>query len=238
MFNQFKLFLAIATTLSILGVVATISRLAGAQNSSQNDQPPRQFLEQGRPVGVLLPPPDAQYVVLPAGGKITGRLGLPAAQLIDPPAELAQEVAVWVPKPIPKDEAAPPSIPADRVSYQIISSVRYKGNGNTIFVTTARPSPGAAKLKLDFGKPDKLADNTEVGITVACESLPPETTEGFSCTPAGSFPPPNQVKFMRGKLIINVASDLPIEQVKDLAKNAILKNPSSQSKKNPVDQMF
>lgn len=169
----------------------------------------------------MLPPPDAEYIVLSPGGKITGRLGLPAAQLIDPPAELAQEIAVWVPKAKP-NMPAPPR-PTDQIAYEMVSSTRYRGNGHTIFVTTARPSPAAAKLKQDFGKPDKLTDGTTVGVTVACESIPSGTLEGFSCVPSSATSTPNRVQFMRGNLIITVASDLPIDQVKGLAKNASLK---------------
>lgn len=114
-----------------------------------------------------------------------------------------------------------PPVPPNAIAYEFISSTRYRGNGHTIFVTTARMSPAAAKLKYSFGKPDKLADATEVGITVACESLPSDSLEDDSCV-EGS-PTPNRVVFMRGNLIITVASDLPIEQVKALAKNASLK---------------
>lgn len=198
------------------------SEFVNAQNSSEKKQNPNLV----RQLNFLIPPSGAvSYVVLPPGEKITGRLGLPAAQLIDPPAELAQEVAVMVPAKLkdPKGKviSSEPPVPPNAIAYEFISSTRYRGNGHTIFVTTARMSPAAAKLKYSFGKPDKLADGTEVGITVACESLPSDSLEDDSCV-EGS-PTPNRVVFMRGNLIITVASDLPIEQVKALAKNASLK---------------
>lgn len=216
-------FLVLTTILSALGAVAINSGFVNAQNSSEKKQNPNLV----RQLNFLIPPSGAvSYVVLPPGGNITGRLGLSAAQLIDPPAELAQEVAVMVPEAKLKDPkgkviSSEPPVPPNAIAYEFISSTRYRGNGHTIFVTTARMSPAAAKLKHSFGKPDKLADGTAVGITVACESLPSDSLEGDSCVE--SSPTPNRVVFMRGNLIVTVASDLPIEQVKSLAKNASLK---------------
>jgi len=208
------------TTVSILGITAVVSKLTNAQTSSQTSQTSNSSLDaNGKPVPPLIVPSQvAKYVVLQPGTKITGRLGLPAAQLIDPPAELAQEIAVWVPEPLPKNA---PSPSPNEISYQMISSTRYRGNGHTIFVTTARPSPAAAKLKHHFGQPTQLADGTEAGVVIDCALIDTKTTEGYSCV--ANDPTPNRVQFMRGNLIITIASDLPIEQVKSLAKNASLK---------------
>lgn len=219
MFNKFTLLqsLAVTTIFAIFGAVVILPKFVNAQNASGNTQPPDELLGNNtRFVGSLIPPSGAvKYVVLPPGEKITGRLGLPAAQLIKPPAEVAQEIAVWVP---PK--TTEPFRP-EEISYEIISSTRYRGNGHTIFVTTARPSPGAAKFKQYFGHPDKLADGTPVGVKIDCESPDAQTSGIYSCVSGSSTP--NQVQFMRGNLIITVASDLPLDQVKELARNASLK---------------
>lgn len=163
-----------------------------------------------------LPPDDVDYAVLQPGAKITGRLGLPAAQLINVPPELAQEIAVWVP---PKNLEP---LSSEAIGTEFLSVVRYKGNGHTIYVSTARFTPKAAQLKHTLGKEDKLADGTTVGFTISCDSITPTQHEaGCICWPNTATP--NRVVFMRGNQIITVASDLPIDQVKSLAASAALK---------------
>jgi hypothetical protein len=144
-----------------------------------------------------------EYDAVEPGQKITGRLGIPAAQL-DLPAELTQEVAVWVP-PGNVDDA----LPEDAVGYEFISSVRYRGSGHTVYITRTRLTPAAGQLKHSLGKSDKV-NGMSVSISTACASDAP-TVEALSCI-AG--PTPNQVSFMKGNQIITVASDLPVEQVK------------------------
>ncbi len=221
MFKQstFLRFFATTTLLSVLGAVAVASEFATAQNTPENAQPSEPMQNNIRPRLLLpeIPPSDVvEYIVLPPGAKITGRLGLPAAQLVDIPAELAQEIAVWVP---PKNiEPLQP----DAIGTEFISVVRYKGSGHTVYVSTARFTPGAAKLKHTFGKEDKLTDGTTVGFTVSCESMTPAQHEaGYACWPGTDTP--NRVVFMRGNKIITIASDLPIDQVKSLATSASLK---------------
>lgn len=219
MFKQFTFlqFFAATTLLSALNAVPIASEFATAQNTPENAQPSELMQNNIRPKLLLpeIPPSDVvEYIVLRA--KITGRLGLPAAQLADIPAELAQEIGVWVP---PKN--IEPLRP-DEIGTEFISVVRYKGSGYTIYVSTARFTPGAAKLKHTFGKEDKLTDGTTVGFTVSCESMTPAQHEaGYACWPGTDTP--NRVVFMRGNKIITVASDLPIDQVKSLATSASLK---------------
>lgn len=225
MYNKGRLLqlLALTATISAICVTAVASRFATAQDSPSQNPPPSQpsLIDGGVPVPPLIAPSEVEnYVVLQPGQKITGRLGLPAAQLINPPAELAQEIAVWVPEELPKGMNSVPSPAPGEISYEVISSTRYRGNNHTIYVSTARPSPAAAKLKLDFGKRDKLADGTEAGVVVGCDAVDTKTTAGYACVAGGDTP--NRVQFRRGNLIITVASDLPIEQVKNLARNASL----------------
>lgn len=119
--------------MSILGTVGIASGFANAQNSPKNAQSRKLVPDNMRP-RLLLPeiPPDevVEYVVLPLGTKITGRLGLPAAQLIDIPAELAQEIAVWVPQK--NIESLPPD--AIGTEFTALPAVRrYTKCKNTIF---------------------------------------------------------------------------------------------------------
>lgn len=89
------------------------SNFANAQNSPERPRPNRN--EQTLIIKPFLPPSEAvEYAVLPSGEKITGRLGLPAAQLVDPPAELAQEIAVWVPPRTPAEPLKP-----DDIAYEL-----------------------------------------------------------------------------------------------------------------------
>jgi hypothetical protein len=147
-----------------------------------------------------------EYTILAPGQKINGRLGIPAAQLVDLPAELAQEVAFWV---APKN-AEP--VAEDAIAYEFISSLRYRGNGHTIYVTRTRLTSAAGQLKHQLGKPGN-AGGMQVGISSVCDGSASSQTEGLSCVDS---PTPNQVAFMKGNQIITVASDLPVEQVKSL----------------------
>lgn len=174
---------------------------ANAQNSPERPRPqPNSNVRRLRLIP-LIPPSDAvEYIVIPVGGQIKGRLGLPSARLINSPPEFS-EIAVWTP---PKT-AAPPLKPDD-IAYELISSVRYSGARKKLVVATYRLSPGAAKLQRFFGRAETLPDGTLAGVEVL--------DKGYY---------PNRVVFERGNLIIAVAGNLSIDEIKQLAATVQLK---------------
>ena len=151
-----------AVPLIILVSIGTIFNSADAQNSPIRPQPePNNNVRRLRLIPLMPPSEAVEYIVIPAGGKITGRLGLPAAKLINFPPEL-NEVAVWTP---PKTQGPP--LKPDDVAYELISSVRYRGADKELVIATYRLSLGAAKLERFLGRAETLADGTTAGIKIA-----------------------------------------------------------------------
>lgn len=200
MFNKLKLseLLALLTILPALGGVTMASKFVNAQNPENNQKP--EVSEPPIAVPSLIPPtsPTEEYVKQPVGVKIAAPDGRAVGQLDNLPANLAQDVAVSLPRGI-----SPAT--GDEISYQIISTVRYRGNGNTILVTTTRPSPAAARRQTIFGNEEQLDDGSMVEVKTS-----------------GPRDNPNQVVVKRGALIITVASNLPVEEVKGLAKRVVI----------------
>ena len=87
----------------------------------------------------------------------------------------------------------------------LIESVRYRGSGHTIYINTATLSPAAAKVTR-FVETTKLADGTPASIAIAED-----------------IKTPNLLVFVKGKVYVTIASDLPIEQIKSLATSVVLK---------------
>lgn len=194
-------------------MLCTISLAAGYATAQNSPEPQAQ--QEEIDLSNLILPSNEPYVVLKPGEKIIGRLGLPAAQLINPPPELAQKIAYWV----QRGSGASPK--PTEIAYEFNSSIRYRGNGHTIYVTTVRLTPAAAKLRRSLPKTSKLDNGTIAGVTVPCNAIPDKTTrEGFSCI-VGNNPAPNQLVFERGNLVITIASDLPIDQLKALASKSL-----------------
>ncbi len=148
---------------------------------------------------LLAPPGQAGYANQPAGEGIIAPDHRPVAQLLAPPADLAQSLAVNFPD-------GPSEASSATISYSILASVRYGGNGHTLLVTTARPSRAAAQQPTVLGNQTiKLRDGTTAWVTTG---IPTDT--------------PNQVVFLRDDLIITVAGDLPISSLAELAEQVII----------------
>jgi hypothetical protein len=228
--------LGLLSSIFAFGAIAMTSEFANSQNVPAKS--PRR--ERVRILAPLLVPEGAtEYEPVPPETIIKGRHGVKAAQLVNPPPELAKEIAIWKLDSIPKDRNGKPMPPdpemaPEAVAYEMISSTRYTGNGHVIYVTTARMGPAALKVKHTLGTTAKLADGTEVGVAVACKKPSGEvsqTSDGvtqyesleqkYDCVEGSSTP--NQVVFTKGNLIVTVASDLPIEQVMDLATKVVIK---------------
>ncbi len=149
---------------------------------------------------LLAPPGQAGYISQQTGSVITAPDGRPVAQLAAPPVDLAQGIAVNLPNSNPMQNAA-------TVSYAILASVRYTGNGHIVLVTTARPSLAAAQ------QPSVLGDQTV------------KLDDGSTAWGATGIPgdTPNQLVLVRGDLIITIAGDLPINSLKVLAAQVVIK---------------
>lgn len=217
MFNKAKLqqLLTILVSISTLGTVVMNSDSGNAQNSPNNPQRPL-FL---RPLSPFIAPEAAvEYIVISTSEQIIGSLSLPAARLNNPPPQLSQEIAfmdrtvaidvngtrIKLPPESPNATVESSTPPGQR-SEILISSVRYRGSGHTIYVNTAVLSPAEAKMKR-FKETTKLADGTPADTTIV---------DGTTT--------PNCVVFVRGKVYVTIASDLPMEQIKSLATSIVLK---------------
>ncbi len=148
---------------------------------------------------LLAPPGQAGYANQPAGEGIIAPDHRPVAQLLAPPADLSQSLAVNFPN-------GPSEASSAMISYSILASVRYGGNGHTLLVTTARPSRAAAQQPTVLGNQTiKLPEGTTAWVTTG---IPGDT--------------PNQVVFLRNDLIITVAGDLPVSSLAEFAEQVIV----------------
>lgn len=183
----------IATILLTLGAAAAASGLINVRNPETVGETP------GLVPPLLAPPGQEDYIKQRSDVVIAAPDGRHIAQFANPPADLAQSIAVNLPDTQP--------VEANEVAYTILSSVRYEGHGHTVLVTTARPSPAAAQQPTVFGNQTfRLADgSTAWGMT----GMPGEV--------------PNRLVWVRGNLIITVASDLPLDDVKALAIGVIIR---------------
>lgn len=107
-----------------------------------------------------------KYVPLQPGEKIPGRPGFLVAQLLNPPAELAEEIAVatWK-RPLEELEEEPP------FTVLMISSTRYRGSAHLTYVTTAHAIPPSdSSIVWNYGAPRTLADGTLASVWVVGRS--------------------------------------------------------------------
>jgi len=186
-------FSSILSIIPLVGEFTMNSDFADAQSSSNADSaivPPTLIL----PSFSVTENVD-EYTNLPAAAKIPNPDNRPIARLSDIP-DFVQNTAALIPKNLPnlKDR--------DVVSYQITSSVRYTGNNRTVLVTTARPSAATINRQISFGETSKLADGSIVQVRT--------NVRGNT---------PNAVVLTRNNLVITIASDLPLEDVKNLARS-------------------
>lgn len=191
------------------------SDFGNAQNPPINPQRPSSV----RRLSPMMPPEQAhEYIVISSPSQITGRLSLPAAHLNNPPSQLAQEIAVmdktvWIDVDgtrvkIPSESSTrtvEQATKPDEIANILIESVRYRGSGHTIYINTATLSPAAAKVTR-FVETTKLADGTPASLAIAED-----------------IKTPNLLVFVKGKVYVTIASDLPIEQIKSLATSVVLK---------------
>lgn len=143
----------------------------------------------------LLPPEREVYTPYAAGGPITASDGRSIAQLT-PGA--AQPLSTFFPVL---------QAPISRIAYTILGSIQYTVRGHIVFVTTARPSVDAAQHQLGLGnQAAQLTNGATAWVSTGIASGPP-----------------SQVVYMKGDLIITVAGDLPVDDLKALAAQVVVK---------------
>lgn len=149
------------------------------------------------PAPFLAPPQDSDYTtqVCPCG-PIVPDPGQPLAQLIPPPPQYSQTIAVFF-------NTAPTFGPGE-IGFAILSAIKYEGSGHTVLVTLSELSEAAVQQGAEYGDQSvQLPDGT------------PAQAQGDM--DAGDGLSVNQVVFPRGSYMITVAADLPLDQVIALA---------------------
>lgn len=146
------------------------------------------------PAPFLAPPRGENYVRVQNLKKIPAPKGQPLARLNESATFQADTIEVFIPSAQAKNY--------DReIAFTILSSVRYSGNGHKLVISVAKPSAAVADVNIGLGnKQLQLANGTTAW---ANQGMPVET--------------PNQIVFLRKGLIITVASDLSLKELKQLA---------------------
>ena len=151
----------------------------------------------------LIPPPDVPgyYAPLPAGVTQVTAAG-PVAYLADPPAEVAESIAVHT-------SPHKSGINMDIIAFAVRSSVRYSDGEHTVLVTTAQFSPAAQEAY------------AQGRIQLGTEAI--HLTDGTSAwfVEQKGLLTPNWVVFQRDDYFITIASDLPAAEVKALASRIV-----------------
>lgn len=135
--HKISAFLAALIFLFILTTAATASNFLAVLNpetvKAPSIVPP-----------LLAPPPASEYTVYHGDLQIKSPDGRPIAQFSTPPTNLAQSISINLPEVLAIGDS-------NTVSYSILASVKYEGNGQKLLLTTARPSPIAAQQPTAFG---------------------------------------------------------------------------------------
>lgn len=150
----------------------------------KNEVPPLAIPMLRPPTGVAYTPHDAaQVIVRPDRATV--------AQLSATPAGMGK-VETFLPEQGSPDNG--------KISFAILSTIRYSGNGHFVYVSTVRPSIEAAKQPLGLGNQTvHLAD----GSTAWADSNLPGDV-------------PNRIVMVRDGLLIAVEGDLPVEALKGM----------------------
>ncbi len=145
----------------------------------------------------LLPGSRASYTPQALGTLVARPDGHAVAQLATPP-DGATALGI--------NTHALPTIPEGRIAFTVLSSLKYAIGTHQVFVTTTRPSAAAAQRPLSLGNETvQLANGTMAWIAT---NVSPEA--------------PNQVVFTQDDLIITIAGDLPVGELRGLATRIVL----------------
>lgn len=150
------------------------------------------------PLPILVPRSRSGEVAQPATAAIVAADKRPVAQFTTSPAGVRSVFVTYFPQA---------TEPQDRLAFQILASVRQDIGGQTVWVTTTRPSTALSQKQLALGNKTVTLRNGTTAYTIT--NGPPST--------------PNAVVWAKDDLIITVASTLPISQVQDLAAQVVVK---------------
>lgn len=195
-----RLLIALSAAALALGMAWAISilgsphRMAASPSSPSANAGAPQLL----PGVPLLLPNDVGYVNQSPGSQVTAPTGRALAQLrLIPPSLTQAELTNF-----PRQSTFGPM----EVGYQILSSVRYEGIGSTVYVTLAQPTPAATQRGFGLGNESfQLPDGSTAWVIAGMPT-----------------PQPNQVRWLKNGLIITVAGNVSVDQLKSLAADVVL----------------
>ena len=186
---------------AVAGILAFSGVLALRANhlvSGQSAHPPPMM---GGPPPLQLPPGTA-YTTALLGTKVVNPTGRPVAQLAAVPADLSQGVATQI-----NTHAGQPGDPTDApgvVAYQLLSSIRYTGSTNVVYVTTARASHGAEAQGMRLGNQIVALSD---GSTAYASVLPGND---------------KQIVWSKDGVLISVIGDVSADELTKLASGVVL----------------
>ncbi|HBY94493.1 MAG TPA: hypothetical protein DEP84_11135 [Chloroflexi bacterium] len=201
MSTKLKAFISAVTVVSLLaiGAAAIASQVVTPINPSNKEDVGNAIV--GAPL--TLPPSDmVTYMELPQG-KVESPDGRSVAVLVEESAKFAGSVFTYFPD-FSGDSADNQT--SNEIKFTILSSIKYSTDRGDILVTTTQPPVTAARSLLLGEREITLANGVTAWAT--------EFTHG-------EFP--NRVIFVKGNLLITVASTLPINEVQSFATDVVVK---------------
>jgi hypothetical protein len=134
--------------------------------------------------------------------------GRPIAQLSPVPASLSRWIGTTFPPcgvPARVPRGLPPA--SKRVGIQILSVIQYRGAEGTVAIVTARATAAAARRKLVLGNRVGTLPDGSALWSIHC---------GRSC-------PRSDIRWLKSGLIIDMASSAPLDRLKVLAADEVVK---------------
>jgi hypothetical protein len=198
MIKKFKFFAILATVIVLsLGVAIGASGIINIV-APTSDESQEAFLSP------LLVPPDSAYSEIPAEQPITAPDDRLFAQLDQVPAGFEQVVLASFPQLNITEDAN------NRVSFAIISSIKYSGEKGWIVISVAKPSSTASSKGFLLGDQEIVLSNG----TKAWATNDENDNEYDNDI--------NQVAFLQDDLIISVISSLPVSEIQGLTSQITL----------------
>jgi hypothetical protein len=138
---------------------------------------------------LLAPPDSVSYSPIPSGDM----LDRPIAWLRQVPSDINPEAEIHLPEIRPWEDP-------NREAYAVLSSLRYNGEGISVLVTLAEPSPGALQQINALG--EEKVELPGIGIAWLSQDM------------GGDYP--NRILFQHNNLIVTVAGNLPPDRLIEL----------------------
>lgn len=153
----------------------------------------------GPPPPVLIPPGPTTYSPATAGTTVRATDGRPVAQLATVPSSLSQSVATAFLTSQPPDPAI--------IAYQMLSVVRYEGQAQTVYVSTARPTAAALASNTALGEnPVRLPDGSVAWSMIGMPGT-------------GQY----QVRWLSNGLVVSVIGNETVAQLEALAAQVVVR---------------